>query len=120
MFYANKYGIFIVFSLFFQVQYLMEKKAQQLWFLKELKSNLETHKKKAQIWTDPKHILHLLEDPAGYTRHNKMVENSLAQRPRFCRENAALTADPRQSYGHWSSSWSNGCGGMASSPESYK
>jgi len=40
-------GFLMLFSLFFQVQYLMEKKAQQLWFLKELKINLEAHKKKA-------------------------------------------------------------------------
>ena len=103
MLYVNKYGTFIAFFSLFQVQYLMDKKAQQLWFLKELKSNLEAHKKKAQIWIGPKHIFYFLEDPPRHMRYNRIVENSLAQRPRFCHENAALAADPRQSFGRWSS-----------------
>jgi len=69
---------------------------------------------------DPKHILHFLEDPAGRTSHNRMAENSLAQRPRFCHRNAALAGDLWQSFGRWSSVWSNGYGGMAYSPEGYK
>ena len=66
---------------------------------KEIKKEFRSPQTEAQIWTEPKYILHFLKDPAGHTRHNRTTENSLVQQPRFFRGNAALAADLWQSFG---------------------
>ena len=57
MFYLNKYWIFIAFFSLFSGPMFNGEEGPTIMIFKELKSNLEAHKKKAQIWTDPKRIL---------------------------------------------------------------
>jgi len=91
-----------------------------LEIFKELKVFLGAHIKEVQFWNEPRHIFQLLEAPAGHLQHNRMLEQSLAQRPRCCRWKAALSADPRHILGRWSSDWFYGYYGLRSSPEAYK
>ena len=99
MLYVNKYRIFIAFLSYFLGPFFNGDEGPNLEIFKELKEFLGAHNYEAQFWNDPKYILQLLEAPAGHTQHNRMSENSLAQRPRCCRENAALASDPRQNLG---------------------
>ena len=86
----------------------------------KLKKHLEAHKRKAQVWIDPKRILSFYKIQLGIRDATERHKNLLAQQPRNGRENVAHDVEPRQSLGRYFSVWSGDWSGMASSHEDYK
>jgi len=91
MHFINKNRIFSGYLSYFSGPLLNGEEGQNLRFFKDLKELLKAQIKEVQFCNEPGDILMVLEAPAGHLHNNRTSEQSLAQRPRFCRGNVALT-----------------------------